>query len=54
MAGMAVASGFGLAFTTDDLDSMPEDGNRYELVDGWSLAFPIRIARAELVRGLFP
>jgi Uma2 family endonuclease len=34
MAGMAVASSFGLAFTTDDLDAMPIDGNRYELIDG--------------------
>lgn len=31
---MAVALPFGAPLTVDDLQSMPEDGHRYELVDG--------------------
>jgi len=63
MGAMTVSAGlpFGRPLTVDDLESMPDDGHRYELLDGtllvtpgpaWShqevglsLAFALRIAR---------
>ncbi|MGH9165364.1 MAG: Uma2 family endonuclease [Acidimicrobiales bacterium] len=37
---MAVALRWGVALTVDDLDDVPEDGHRYELVDGMLLVTP--------------
>jgi Uma2 family endonuclease len=40
MSLMATSTATGRPFTTDDLDAMPEDGHRYELVDGQLLVSP--------------
>jgi Uma2 family endonuclease len=42
MSAMTVATGlpFGRALTIDDLESMPDDGHRYELLDGTLLVSP--------------
>ncbi|MEO8888107.1 MAG: Uma2 family endonuclease [Jatrophihabitantaceae bacterium] len=37
---MATPTTTGRPFTTDDLDAMPDDGHRYELVDGELLVSP--------------
>lgn len=31
----------GRPFTVDDLEAMPDDGNRYELIDGMLIVSPI-------------
>ena len=38
-------------FTADDLDSLPDDGNRYELVDGELLVTPSPTVRHQNVAG---
>jgi Uma2 family endonuclease len=38
-------------FTADDLDSLPDDGNRYELVDGELLVTPSPTVRHQAVAG---
>ena len=45
MGAMAVESGsiqstHGRPFTVDDLEAMPDDGNRYELIDGMLIVSP--------------
>lgn len=40
MSTMATPTRTGRPFTTDDLDEMPDDGRRYELVDGELLVSP--------------
>lgn len=57
---MAVPTGE--AFTVDDLERMPDDGHRYELLDGvlvvspaeWvaQRPFPVTVRPADLVSGL--
>ncbi len=43
MATMAAATRTDQPFTTGDLDAMPEDGRRYELIDGSLLVSPAPI-----------
>lgn len=31
----------GRPFTVDDLETMPDDGNRYELIDGMLIVSPV-------------
>jgi Uma2 family endonuclease len=40
MSSMASATSVGRPFTTDDLEAMPADGRRYELIDGELLVSP--------------
>lgn len=40
MSTMATPTVVGRPFTTDDLDATPEDGRRYELIDGQLLVSP--------------
>lgn len=40
MVSVTTALPFGRAITRDDLDAMPDDGHRYELVDGTLLVSP--------------
>jgi Uma2 family endonuclease len=63
MTTMTTTSGIGIPhgrpFTVDDLEAMPDDGNRYELIDGTLIVSPAPVARhqkivAKLVAKLDP
>jgi Uma2 family endonuclease len=41
----------GRPFTVDDLEGMPDDGNRYELIDGMLHVSPCPVPRHQLVLG---
>lgn len=54
MRAMAVESGsvqftHGRPFTVDDLEAMPDDGNRYELIDGMLIVSPVPGTRHQKV-----
>jgi Uma2 family endonuclease len=54
MAGMAATTGspgiaHGRPFTVDDLEAMPDDGNRYELIDGMLFVSPAPIPRHQKI-----
>jgi len=38
-------------WTVEDLESLPDDGRRYELIDGVLLVHPVRLCPAELAEG---
>jgi hypothetical protein len=40
MTTAGIWPGHGEAFTVDDLDRMPDDGHRYELLDGALIVSP--------------
>ena len=46
MGVMTSVSPHGRPFTVDDLEGMPDDGNRYELIDGMLLVSPAPGCRA--------
>ena len=48
---MSVMTGAHGCFTVDDLDAMPDDGNRYELIDGMLHVSPCPVPRHQLVAG---
>lgn len=50
MATYALPRGQGGAFTVEDLDALPEDGNRYELVDGVLLVSAAPVPRHQWVQ----
>lgn len=62
MSTMAAPTIASRPFTTDDLDAMPEDGRRYELIDGQLLVSPspawqhqeVGLALAVLLRAACP
>ena len=41
----------GRPFTVDDLEGMPDDGNRYELIDGMLHVSPCPLPRHQIVLG---
>jgi hypothetical protein len=41
----------GRPFTVDDLEGMPDDGNRYELIDGMLHVSPCPVPRHQVVLG---
>ena len=41
----------GRPFTVDDLEGMPDDGNRYELIDGMLHVSPCPVPRHQVVAG---
>jgi Uma2 family endonuclease len=41
----------GRPFTVDDLEGMPDDGNRYELIDGMLIVSPAPVPWHQLVLG---
>jgi Uma2 family endonuclease len=54
MTGMAATTGspgiaHGRPFTVDDLEAMPDDGNRYELIDGMLFVSPAPGARHQKI-----
>jgi len=54
MVGMTATTGspgiaHGRPFTVDDLEAMPDDGNRYELIDGMLFVSPAPITRHQKI-----
>jgi len=54
MVGMAATTGssgiaHGRPFTVDDLEAMPDDGNRYELIDGMLFVSPAPVVRHQKI-----
>ena len=54
MTGMAATTGspgiaHGRPFTVDDLEAMPDDGNRYELIDGMLFVSPAPVPRHQKI-----
>ena len=54
MVGMAATTGspglaHGRPFTVDDVEAMPDDGNRYELIDGMLFVSPAPVARHQKI-----
>ena len=51
MSAMTSVIPHGRPFTVDDLEGMPDDGNRYELIDGMLHVSPSPVPRHQIVLG---
>ncbi len=51
MTAMTVLTKPAVPFTRDDLEAMPEDGYRYELLDGMLLVSAAPVPRHQVVSG---
>ncbi len=51
MTAMTSVIPHGRPFTVDDLEGMPDDGNRYELIDGMLHVSPRPVPRHQVVAG---